>query len=84
MVRRPRHMQEGRFEISMTTTLIDIPDDLLARVQQVYGTRGKRDTVVRALEESVAAEARRRLIERLRTMRGLDLDDPEVMRQAWR
>lgn len=68
----------------MSRTLIDIPDDLLARAQHVYGTKGKRDTVVRALEESVAAEARRRLVERLRTMRGLDLDDPQVMRQAWR
>lgn len=67
----------------MSRTLIDIPDDLLARAQQLYGTKGKRDTVVRALQEGLAADARRRWVDRLRTMRGLDLDDPEVMERAW-
>lgn len=56
----------------------------LRRVRSVLGTNGIKDTIDRALDEVLALEARRRLVERLRSMEGLDLDDPEVMACAWR
>lgn len=68
----------------MRKTTLEIDDELFARARQVLGTRGLKDTVQRALEEIVALDARLRSIERLRTMDGLDLDDPEVMARAWR
>ena len=65
-------------------TTLEIDEVLVQRAAAVLGTRGLKATVHRALEEVVAAEARRRLVERLRTMDGLDLDDQEVMARAWR
>lgn len=67
----------------MAKTFIDIPDDLLKATQKELGTTGKRDTVVRSMQEVLAARAREREAERWRTLRGTDLDDPEVMEGAW-
>jgi Arc/MetJ family transcription regulator len=68
----------------MTKRLVDIDDDLLERAQEVLGSRTIKETVNRALDETVRLELRRRLIDRLSRMEGLDLDDPEVMKGAWR
>jgi Arc/MetJ family transcription regulator len=65
-------------------TTIEIDDDLVARAGSLLGTRGLKATVQRALEEIVARDARLRFAERLREMRGLDLDKPEIMDRAWR
>jgi Arc/MetJ family transcription regulator len=65
-------------------TTLEVDEALVQRAAAILGTRGLKATVHRALEEVVAAEARRRLVERLRTMEGLDLDKPEIMAQAWR
>ena len=65
------------------TTLV-IDERKLRRVRKVLGTHGIKDTIDGALDEVLALDARRRLIEKLRTMKGLDLDDPEVMAGAWR
>jgi hypothetical protein len=43
-----------------------------------------KETVNRSLEEVVLAERRRRHIERLEAMEGLELDKPRVMSGAWR
>lgn len=67
----------------MTKRLIDIDDDLLARAREVLGTTTMKETVNAALSEIARAEGLRRLAERFRTMEGLDLDNPEVMRGAW-
>lgn len=66
-------------------TTIEIDEGLLARAQEALGTSGVKDTVVAALDEAVRGAARRRLIERIRTGRGMDLT-PEVLRRAkeWR
>jgi len=61
-----------------------LDDAKLRRARKVLGTKGIRDTIDRALDEVLAVDARRRLIERLRTMKGLDLDNAEVMGKAWR
>ncbi len=47
-------------------------------------TRGLKATVQRAFEEVLAFEARRRAIQQLQMMEGLDLDREEVMAEAWR
>jgi Arc/MetJ family transcription regulator len=65
-------------------TTIEVDESLVERAASILGTRGLKATVHRALEEVVASEARRRLVERLRAMDGLDLDKPEVMAEAWR
>lgn len=59
-------------------------DAKVEAAKQVLGTRTLRDTVDRALDSVLAADTRRRTIERLRRMEGLDLDKPEVMDAAWR
>jgi Arc/MetJ family transcription regulator len=68
----------------MRKTTIEVDDDLLEQAQAILGTRGLKATVQRAFEEILALDARRRAIEQLQTMDGLDLDRPEVMADAWR
>jgi hypothetical protein len=68
----------------MQKTTLVIDRRKLARVRAELGTRGVRDTVDRALDEVLAVALRRKLVERLRTRKGLDLDKPRVMARAWR
>ncbi|MEX2393338.1 MAG: type II toxin-antitoxin system VapB family antitoxin [Actinomycetota bacterium] len=68
----------------MTKRLVDIDDDLLFRARDVLDARTIKETVNRALDECVRLELRRRLVDRLGSMKGLDLDDPKVMARAWR
>lgn len=68
----------------MTKRLVDIDDALLAEATQILGASTMKDAVNHSLEEVVLAARRRRHADRLTTMRGLDLDDPEVMSGAWR
>jgi uncharacterized protein (DUF362 family) len=65
------------------TTLV-IDEAKLRRVRKVLGTKGIKDTIDRALDEVLALDARRRLVEKLRMMKGLDLADEKVMAGAWR
>lgn len=65
-------------------TTLQVDDEVIARAREVLGTKGIKDTIDAALRQVIVVEARRREAERMRTMRGLDLDDPEVMKQAWR
>lgn len=66
-----------------TTLLID--DKKIARVRKLLGTKGIRDTVEGALDEVIAIRARRRVIDQLRTMEGLDEDVlRNVRKEAWR
>jgi Arc/MetJ family transcription regulator len=64
------------------TTLI-IDDELIEQARRVLGTRGIKDTIDRALEEVVVADARRALMRRLASQDGLDLGNEDVMRRAW-
>ncbi|MDQ6671521.1 MAG: type II toxin-antitoxin system VapB family antitoxin [Chloroflexota bacterium] len=68
----------------MHKTTLEVDEELLARAGAILGTRGLKATVQRALEEIVAREARRRFGQRLQTMDGLELDNPELMSEAWR
>jgi Arc/MetJ family transcription regulator len=68
--------------VRKTTLVID--DELLERAKDALGTTGLKETIDAALQAAVAAKLRRDHFERLRQMRGLDLDRAEIMTQAWR
>lgn len=53
-------------------------------VKAVLGTATLKETVDRSFDEVLVQAARRRSIDRLRTMDGIDLDRPAVMERAWR
>lgn len=65
------------------TTLV-VDDRKLERARRILGTTGIKDTIDRALDEVLAMDARRRALERLRSLDGLDLHDPSIMTDAWR
>jgi Arc/MetJ family transcription regulator len=75
--------RSGYIQIMRKTTLV-IDDDLIAEAREALGTTGLKETIDAALREAVNARLRREHFERLRSMDGLDLADPEVMEQAWR
>src|SRR4051794_40465555 len=59
-------------------------DELFERARAANGTRGLEATVHRAFEEVLALDARRRAVEQLLSLDGLDLDRPDVLARAWR
>ncbi len=65
-------------------TTIAVDDEAIDRARAILGTRGIGDTVDAALEEIIRRRAAEDTVERLSTLDGLDLDDPEVMARAWR
>ena len=68
----------------MSKTTLEVDDAKVEAAKEVLGTRTLKDTVDKALDGVLAVATRRRVIERLRKMKGLDLDKPEVMDAAWR
>jgi Arc/MetJ family transcription regulator len=52
--------------------------------KEILGTKGLTDTVDAALTEVVKLRQRRELVDLLFDSDALALDDPEVMRGAWR
>ena len=68
----------------MRKTTLTVNDELVAQAGAVLGTRGLKATIDRALEEVVALAARRMAVQQLMEMRGLELDQPDVMAAAWR
>ena len=65
-------------------TLVEIDPDLLDAARSLLGTKTIKDTVDRALREVVRAQVTAEHLRDMRSLEGLDLDDPEVMAQAWR
>lgn len=70
----------------MTTrkTSVEIDNELFDEARRILKTKTVRETVEQAFREVVQQEARRQEVEALSTMNGLDLDDPEIMKRAWR
>ena len=62
---------------------ITIDDEMLHQVSAILGTHGISATIHEALRRVMINEARKRMIRRLRTMEGLDLDNEEIMAGAW-
>jgi Arc/MetJ family transcription regulator len=65
-------------------TSVEIDEDLLEAAKRILETTTVRDTVEEAFREVARVEARRREVETLTRMTGLDLADPDVMAGAWR
>jgi Arc/MetJ family transcription regulator len=68
--------------IKKTALLLD--EELVARAREVLGTTTTTETLSEALREVIRMQGRARHFERLRRREGMDLDDPEVARGAWR
>lgn len=68
----------------MRKTTLEIDDAVLDEARRILGTTSIKDTVDAALRAVRVQEARRDLVDQLRTLDGLDLADPDVMRRAWR
>jgi len=68
----------------MTKRLVDVDDELLDQARELLGAATMKETVNRALQSVIDADLRRRHADRLASMKGLDLDDPDVMSGAWR
>jgi Arc/MetJ family transcription regulator len=64
--------------------LIDIDIELLERAKEIIGAETYKETVNAGLREIIATAARRREIERLLDPEPSDIEDPEIMAQAWR
>jgi hypothetical protein len=69
---------------SRRKTSFEIDFDKVERAKKLLGTTTLTDTVDAALDEVIALERRRQLVELLFSGTDLDLDDPEVMAGAWR
>ena len=65
-------------------TSVEVDHGLIEQVQLLLGTSSIKDTIDTALREVLRGEARRREIEALTRMDGLDLADEEIMARAWR
>jgi Arc/MetJ family transcription regulator len=65
-------------------TLVEIDPDLLDAAKSFLGTTTIKDTIDAALREIVRSQVTREHLRDMHTLEGLDLDDAEVMAQAWR
>lgn len=70
--------------MSTRKTSVEIDEQLLEEVRRILGTSTLKETVEEAFLEVLRERARRDEVEALGEMRGMDLDDPDVMASAWR
>ncbi len=77
-------MYRARYTPAVRKTTLEIDDRVLDEARRILGTRGIKDTVDAALRAVRTQEARAALVDQLASLDGLDLDDAEVMRGAWR
>lgn len=75
---------DSRYTEVMTKRLVDIADDKLEQARDILGEASIKGTVNAALDEVIALNRRRKLLDRLVDQRGTDLGDDEVMTNAWR
>ena len=61
-----------------------IDQELVKQVQEILGTQTTTETIAESLREVIRVRGRARGLERLRRREGMDLDDAEVMKGAWR
>jgi Arc/MetJ family transcription regulator len=70
--------------MSTRKTTIEINEELLKRVRAALGTTTLKETVDEAFREVLRERARREEVEALSAMRGMDLDDDDIMAGAWK
>lgn len=72
------------YTVDMHRTTINLDQKKLSKVRRLLGTTGIKDTVERAFDEILAMDLRKRAVERLIKMDGLELGDPTITASAWR
>jgi len=70
--------------MAIKKTALMLDQELVKQVQDILGTATTTETLDEALREVIRVRGRARGLERLRRREGMDLDDPEVMKGAWR
>jgi len=70
--------------VAIKKTALMLDQELVKQVQEILGTSTTTETLDEALREVIRVRGRARGLERLRRREGMDLDDPEVMKGAWR
>ena len=65
-------------------TSVEIDQALLERARDALGTSTLKETIEEAFLEVLRERARRDEVVALGDMRGMDLDNPEIMAKAWR
>ena len=70
--------------MAIRKTALMIDDELVRQVKELLGTATTTETLTEALREVIRVRGRARGLERLRRREGMDLDDPEIMKGAWR
>jgi Arc/MetJ family transcription regulator len=68
----------------MSTTQIELDQELLAKAAEILGTTTKKDTVNEALRRVVLDEVRRRHVDELAAGALPDLANADIMAGAWR
>lgn len=76
------HGMAARYTRHMTKRLVDIDDALLSKAQELLEAETMKETVNLALTEVINLDRRRRLLDRMRTGNGVDLDET-TMGEAW-
>ena len=71
-------------EAVVSTTQIELDQELLEQAASILGTTTKKATVNEALRRVVRSEVRRRHLEELAAGALPDLGDPQIMQAAWR
>jgi Arc/MetJ family transcription regulator len=64
--------------------LVEIDPELLDAAKSFLGTTTIKETIVGGLRVFVGSLVTGEHLRDMHTLEGLDLDDPEVMAQAWR
>jgi Arc/MetJ family transcription regulator len=78
------YREQKRISMPVRKTSVEIDEELMEGARRILGTTTLKETVEGAFLRLLQEEARREEVEALSTMRGMDLDDPEVMAKAWR
>jgi Arc/MetJ family transcription regulator len=70
--------------MAIKKTALMVDHELVRQVQEILGTSTTSETLAEAMREVIRVRGRARGLERLRRREGMDLDDPEVVKGAWR
>lgn len=80
----PRYPDGVNTATTRRKTSLDVDFDKVDQARALLGTKTLTATIDAALDEVIALEKRRQLLDLLFGRDQLDLHDPDVMRNAWR
>lgn len=70
--------------VAKRKTSFEVDTDKVDTAKEILGTKTMTETVDAALDEIVDRRRREKLVELIFDSKALAIDDPEVMRGAWR